>query len=104
MQTQGNLIVTGYDLFLKDHEIKICFFYVYLISFDLSLYLCRFGHGTFMVCLENIYKKITGKDLKYEVLMGKPSKLTYQYAEYLIRAQAAERQWKQPIQTLYAVG
>ncbi|KFP55497.1 Cat eye syndrome critical region protein 5, partial [Cariama cristata] len=64
----------------------------------------RFGHGTFMVCLENIYKKITGKDLKYEALMGKPSKLTYQYAEYLIRAQAAERQWKQPIQTLYAVG
>ncbi|NXK20498.1 HDHD5 hydrolase, partial [Arenaria interpres] len=64
----------------------------------------RFGHGTFMVCLENIYKKITGKDLKYEALMGKPSKLTYQYAEYLIRAQAAERQWKQPIRTLYAVG
>ncbi|NXE19741.1 HDHD5 hydrolase, partial [Ardeotis kori] len=64
----------------------------------------RFGHGTFMVCLENIYKKITGKDLKYEALMGKPSKLTYQYAEYLIRAQAAERQWKQPIQTLYAIG
>ncbi|KFV45898.1 Cat eye syndrome critical region protein 5, partial [Tyto alba] len=64
----------------------------------------RFGHGTFMVCLENIYKKITGKDLKYEALMGKPSRLTYQYAEYLIRAQAAERQWKQPIQTLYAVG
>jgi len=57
-----------------------------------------------MVCLENIYKKITGKDLKYEALMGKPSKLTYQYAEYLIRAQAAERRWKQPIQTLYAVG
>uniref|UniRef100_A0A8D0FDD4 Haloacid dehalogenase-like hydrolase domain-containing 5 n=1 Tax=Strix occidentalis caurina TaxID=311401 RepID=A0A8D0FDD4_STROC len=64
----------------------------------------RFGHGTFMVCLENIYKKITGKDLKYEALMGKPSKVTYQYAEYLIRAQAAERRWKQPIQTLYAVG
>ncbi|NXW66564.1 HDHD5 hydrolase, partial [Eurystomus gularis] len=64
----------------------------------------RFGHGTFMVCLENIYKKITGKDLKYEALMGKPSKVTYQYAEYLIRAQAAERRWKQPILTLYAVG
>uniref|UniRef100_A0A8B9G858 Haloacid dehalogenase-like hydrolase domain-containing 5 n=1 Tax=Amazona collaria TaxID=241587 RepID=A0A8B9G858_9PSIT len=64
----------------------------------------RFGHGTFMVCLENIYKKITGKDLKYEALMGKPSKVTYQYAEYLIRAQAAERQWQHPIHTLYAVG
>ncbi|NXX83635.1 HDHD5 hydrolase, partial [Urocolius indicus] len=64
----------------------------------------RFGHGTFMVCLENIYKKITGKDLKYEALMGKPSQVTYQYAEHLIRAQAAQRQWHKPIQTLYAVG
>uniref|UniRef100_A0A8C0VU96 Haloacid dehalogenase-like hydrolase domain-containing 5 n=1 Tax=Cyanistes caeruleus TaxID=156563 RepID=A0A8C0VU96_CYACU len=63
-----------------------------------------FGHGTFMVCLENIYKKITGKELKYEVLMGKPSRLTYQYAEHLIRAQALQRSWEQPIQTLYAVG
>ncbi|NXR93239.1 HDHD5 hydrolase, partial [Hypocryptadius cinnamomeus] len=64
----------------------------------------RFGHGTFMVCLENIYKKITGKDLKYEALMGKPSRLTYQYAEHLIRAQALQRSWEQPIQTLCAVG
>ncbi|NXB26872.1 HDHD5 hydrolase, partial [Rhagologus leucostigma] len=64
----------------------------------------RFGHGTFMVCLENIYKKITGRELKYEALMGKPSRLTYQYAEHLIRAQALQRSWEQPIQTLYAVG
>ncbi|XP_072790761.1 haloacid dehalogenase-like hydrolase domain-containing 5 isoform X3 [Taeniopygia guttata] len=64
----------------------------------------RFGHGTFMVCLENIYKKITGKELKYEALMGKPSRLTYQCAEHLIRAQALQRSWEQPIQTLYAVG
>nr|XP_033782498.1 haloacid dehalogenase-like hydrolase domain-containing 5 [Geotrypetes seraphini] len=64
----------------------------------------RFGHGIFMVCLENIYKKITGKDLKYEALMGKPSEVTYHYAEYLIRTQAAARDWKKPIQTLYAIG
>ncbi|NXQ35723.1 HDHD5 hydrolase, partial [Alaudala cheleensis] len=64
----------------------------------------RFGHGTFMVCLENIYKKITGRELKYEALMGKPSRLTYQYAEQLIRAQALQRSWQQPIHTLYAVG
>ncbi|XP_028854119.1 haloacid dehalogenase-like hydrolase domain-containing 5 [Denticeps clupeoides] len=64
----------------------------------------RFGHGTFLVCLENIYKKITGKDLKYEALMGKPSELTYHYAEYLIREQAAERGWSTPIRTLYAIG
>ncbi|NP_001106355.1 uncharacterized protein LOC100127323 [Xenopus laevis] len=61
----------------------------------------RFGHGTFMVCLENIYKKITGKELKYEVLMGKPSEVTYQYAEYLVRTQ---KQWAEPIRTLYAIG
>uniref|UniRef100_H3DKQ3 Zgc:77375 n=1 Tax=Tetraodon nigroviridis TaxID=99883 RepID=H3DKQ3_TETNG len=64
----------------------------------------RFGHGTFLVCLENIYKKITGEDLKYEALMGKPSELTYHFAEYLIRTQAEEREWKSPITTLYAIG
>ncbi|KAJ7422671.1 cat eye syndrome critical region protein 5-like protein [Pitangus sulphuratus] len=64
----------------------------------------RFGHGTFMVCLENIYKKITGRELKYEALMGKPSRLTYLYAEQLLRAQALHRPWHQPIHTLYAVG
>uniref|UniRef100_A0A3Q3X3N3 Haloacid dehalogenase-like hydrolase domain-containing 5 n=1 Tax=Mola mola TaxID=94237 RepID=A0A3Q3X3N3_MOLML len=64
----------------------------------------RFGHGTFLVCLENIYKKITGKDLKYEALMGKPSELTYHFAEYLIRSQAVQRKWKIPITSLYAIG
>ncbi|NXM00269.1 HDHD5 hydrolase, partial [Tyrannus savana] len=64
----------------------------------------RFGHGTFMVCLENIYKKITGRELKYEALMGKPSRLTYLYAEQLLRAQALHRPWHRPIHTLYAVG
>ncbi|XP_023655492.2 haloacid dehalogenase-like hydrolase domain-containing 5 [Paramormyrops kingsleyae] len=64
----------------------------------------RFGHGAFLVCLENIYKKITGKELKYEALVGKPSELTYQYAEYLIREQASERNWSRPIRSLYAIG
>uniref|UniRef100_A0A1A8G0Q2 Haloacid dehalogenase-like hydrolase domain-containing 5 n=1 Tax=Nothobranchius korthausae TaxID=1143690 RepID=A0A1A8G0Q2_9TELE len=64
----------------------------------------RFGHGTFLVCLENIYKKITGRDLKYEALMGKPSELTYHFAEFLIRSQAEQRQWKLPITSLYAIG
>ncbi|CAL8325187.1 unnamed protein product [Merluccius merluccius] len=64
----------------------------------------RFGHGTFLVCLENIYKKITGAEVKYEALMGKPSELTYHFAEYLIRGQAIERQWQHPITSLYAIG
>lgn len=67
-------------------------------------FLLRFGHGTFLVCLENIYKKITGEDLKYEALMGKPSELTYHFAEYLIRSQAVQRKWKSPITSLYAIG
>ncbi|XP_020040395.1 haloacid dehalogenase-like hydrolase domain-containing 5 [Castor canadensis] len=64
----------------------------------------RFGHGTFLLCLETIYRKLTGKELRYEGLMGKPSILTYQYAEDLIRQQAERRGWAAPIRKLYAVG
>ncbi|NXN96610.1 HDHD5 hydrolase, partial [Rhinopomastus cyanomelas] len=64
----------------------------------------RFGHGTFLLCLETIYKKVTGRELKYEALIGKPSTVTYLYAEYLIREQAEKRGWKSPIRRLYAVG
>ncbi|XP_078198824.1 haloacid dehalogenase-like hydrolase domain-containing 5 isoform X3 [Callithrix jacchus] len=64
----------------------------------------RFGHGTFLLCLETIYQKVTGKELRYEGLMGKPSILTYQYAEELLRRQAERRGWPAPIQKLYAVG
>ena len=45
----------------------------------------RFGHGTFLLFLETIYQKVTGKELRYEGLMVKPSILTYQYAEELLR-------------------
>lgn len=65
---------------------------------------CRFGHGTFLLCLEAIYQKLTGRELRYEGLMGKPSVLTYQYAEDLIGLQAARRGWAAPIRRLYAVG
>ncbi|XP_058511794.1 haloacid dehalogenase-like hydrolase domain-containing 5 [Ochotona princeps] len=64
----------------------------------------RFGHGTFLLCLETIYRKVTGRELRYEGLMGKPSILTYQYAEELIRQQAERRGWVAPIRKLYAVG
>ncbi|XP_044533195.1 haloacid dehalogenase-like hydrolase domain-containing 5 [Gracilinanus agilis] len=63
----------------------------------------RFGHGTFLLCLENIYRKVTGKELKYAGLMGKPTITTYQYAEVLIRKQAERRAWA-PIRRLYAIG
>lgn len=64
----------------------------------------RFGHGMFLVCLENLYKKITGYDLKYEALIGKPSVVTYNYAEFLIRQQAQKLGWTTPVKRLYAIG
>uniref|UniRef100_A0A1A7YVG1 Haloacid dehalogenase-like hydrolase domain-containing 5 n=1 Tax=Iconisemion striatum TaxID=60296 RepID=A0A1A7YVG1_9TELE len=64
----------------------------------------RFGHGMFLVCLENLYKKVTGYDLKYEALIGKPSVVTYNYAELLIRQQAENLGWTTPVKRLYAIG
>uniref|UniRef100_A0A1A8MF48 Haloacid dehalogenase-like hydrolase domain-containing 5 n=1 Tax=Nothobranchius pienaari TaxID=704102 RepID=A0A1A8MF48_9TELE len=64
----------------------------------------RFGHGMFLVCLENLYKKVTGYDLKYEALIGKPSMVTYNYAELLIRQQAENLGWNTPVKRLYAIG
>ncbi|XP_063164067.1 haloacid dehalogenase-like hydrolase domain-containing 5 [Candoia aspera] len=64
----------------------------------------RFGHGTFLVCLENIYKKMTGKELKYEALLGKPSTLTYCYAEHVLKQQMERCGWSSPLRQLYAVG
>ncbi|KAM9813404.1 haloacid dehalogenase-like hydrolase domain-containing 5 [Neosynchiropus ocellatus] len=60
----------------------------------------RFGHGIFLLCLESVYRKITGLELKYEALLGKPSLLTYQYAEHVLRQQNQN----QSVSTIYAVG
>jgi len=40
----------------------------------------RFGNGAFLLCLEALFSKITGTDLVYEKLVGKPSPVTYQFA------------------------
>ncbi|KAM3622058.1 uncharacterized protein V6R79_019889 [Siganus canaliculatus] len=60
----------------------------------------RFGHGMFLLCLESVYKKLTGQELQYEALLGKPSLLTYQYAEHLLRQQNHNHK----LTTIYAVG
>ncbi|XP_041651654.1 haloacid dehalogenase-like hydrolase domain-containing 5 isoform X2 [Cheilinus undulatus] len=64
----------------------------------------RFGHGMFLVCLESLFKKVTGNDLKYEALIGKPSVVTYNYAELLVRQQAEGLGWTTPVKRLYAIG
>ncbi|KAM3850200.1 haloacid dehalogenase-like hydrolase domain-containing 5, partial [Diretmus argenteus] len=60
----------------------------------------RFGHGMFLLCLEAVYRKLTGRELNYRSLLGKPSLLTYQYAEHLLRRQNNNT----PVSTVYAIG
>lgn len=54
----------------------------------------------FLVCLESVYRKMTGQELQYQALLGKPSLLTYQYAEQLLRLQNYNRK----LTTIYAIG
>ncbi|XP_038061453.1 haloacid dehalogenase-like hydrolase domain-containing 5 [Patiria miniata] len=67
-------------------------------------HLPRLGHGSFMVCLESLYKKITGRDLLYTVLTGKPSQITYHCAENVLSQQARAMGCQGPLRTLYAIG
>lgn len=64
----------------------------------------RFGHGTFLHCLEQVYSKLSGYDLKYSYLVGKPYDITYIYAENLINRFAKSMGINEKIKRLYAVG
>ncbi|CAL8382875.1 unnamed protein product [Boreogadus saida] len=64
----------------------------------------RLGHGVFMLCLESVFRKLAGQRLRYEAVMGKPSLLTYQHAELVIRQQTANQGWDTPVTNLYAIG
>jgi HAD superfamily hydrolase (TIGR01456 family) len=48
----------------------------------------RFGHGAFLLCLENLYKKVTDRELIYTALVGKPSEITYRHSEHVLQEQA----------------
>ncbi|XP_059185734.1 haloacid dehalogenase-like hydrolase domain-containing 5 [Centropristis striata] len=60
----------------------------------------RFGHGMFLLCLEAAYRKLTGRELQYQALLGKPSLLTYQYAEHQLTRQNHHHK----VTTIYAIG
>lgn len=64
----------------------------------------RFGHGTFLLCLESLYKKITGNDLVYTYLVGKPSDVTFRYAEQKILEQAEKLGITRKINSVYMIG
>ncbi|TRY63500.1 hypothetical protein TCAL_00409 [Tigriopus californicus] len=64
----------------------------------------RFGHGAFLTCLENLYQKITGHDLVYSALIGKPSEITYRHSEHMLQAAAKKIGLDQPVQSIYCIG
>ncbi|XP_041348501.1 haloacid dehalogenase-like hydrolase domain-containing 5 [Gigantopelta aegis] len=63
----------------------------------------RFGHGCFLNCLESLYLKITGYELKYTALIGKPSEITYHHADHMLRQQA-KQMGINGIKTIYCIG
>lgn len=64
----------------------------------------RFGHGSFLLCLESLYKKITGRELEYTALIGKPCEITYRYAEHCLADVAKKIGIQNPIRKLYFIG
>ncbi|KAK0162112.1 hypothetical protein PV327_008476 [Microctonus hyperodae] len=64
----------------------------------------RYGHGAFLNCLESLYKKVTGKNLIYTALIGKPSEVTYYHATHTIINHAKTIGINHNIDTLYAIG
>lgn len=64
----------------------------------------RFGHGAFLLCLEALYKKITGKDLIYTALIGKPSEITYHHAHHIVLTHAQSIGLNHHLKRLYAIG
>merc|ERR1719481_2046187 len=63
----------------------------------------RFGHGAFLLCVENLYKKLTGHDLVYTALIGKPSEITYKHGEDVLQEQA-RRMGVSPVNNIYFIG
>ena len=68
----------------------------------------RFGHGAFLICLENLYKKVTQRDLVYTGLIGKPSEITYRHAEHVLQGEAVrisgDNSDPAPLHTIYCIG
>ena len=66
----------------------------------------RFGHGAFLLCLEDLYKKIASQELIYTRLIGKPSEVTYKHGEHVLQNQARLIYGEEcePLKHLYFIG
>jgi len=63
----------------------------------------RFGHGAFLLCLENLYEKITSRDMVYTALIGKPSEITYRHGEHVLQEQA-QKLALPTVKNVYCIG
>lgn len=64
----------------------------------------RYGHGAFLLCLEALYKKVTGRELKYTACVGKPSEITFRYAEHCLSREAKKLGIEESLQRMYLIG
>ena len=64
----------------------------------------RFGHGAFLLCLEELYKKVTGSDLVYKGLIGKPSEITYRHGEHVLQCEAMKMGIRNRVKNIYCIG
>jgi len=64
----------------------------------------RYGHGAYLLCLEALYKKVTGYELKYTSLVGKPSETTFRFAEHKLSTLAKEMGHDEPLERMYLIG
>ncbi|VDP15313.1 unnamed protein product [Echinostoma caproni] len=64
----------------------------------------RFGHGAFLTCLEALYRNFTGRELQYTSLLGKPSEITFRFAEHIVNVMAHRIGYTKPIEHLYFFG
>ena len=65
----------------------------------------RIALGSFLSCLEALYERLTGRQLIYAGLLGKPSPLAYIFALSQINAIAAKSFGaKGPLKRIYCIG
>uniref|UniRef100_A0A914YWK2 Cat eye syndrome critical region protein 5 n=1 Tax=Panagrolaimus superbus TaxID=310955 RepID=A0A914YWK2_9BILA len=70
---------------------------------EAQLPLPRFGHGIFLTCLETLYRKLTGYELHYTAILGKPSEVSFLHATYCAQ-KVAHHLGLSPIEKLYVIG
>ena len=49
-------------------------------------------------------QKCTGHELEYTALVGKPSEVTFRYAEHVLSKQAKKLGIEEPLERMYLIG